>query len=98
MADKKDKPKPEPLHKEFAWFIWPLVGLGILWFFMGGPSNPTAHQGQYIKPLAPIDTGEAYGKYYAGEPTAKKETVDLPEAPVTLIRWIEWPFRKLFGI
>jgi hypothetical protein len=99
MADKKaDKPAPAPFHKEFAWFIWSLVGLGILWFVLGGPSNPTAHQGQYIKPLAPIDSGEAYGKYYAGSPTNKQEKIDLPEAPATFIRAVEWPFRKLFDI
>jgi hypothetical protein len=100
-GDKKGPEKkaaPKSLHKEFAWFIWPLVGIGLLWFFRGGPASPTAHEGQFIKPLAPLDSGEAYGKYYAGEPTAKTEKIDLPEAPTTIIRIIEWPFRKLFGI
>lgn len=73
------------LHKEFGWFIWGLVGLGFVWFFTGGPDRAVSHQGQFLKPLAPVDTGEAYGNYYAGVPTNKKQTLDLPEDPSKLL-------------
>lgn len=74
------------LHKEFGWFIWGLVGLGAIWFFTGGPNNATARGGQYIKPLAPIDSGEVYGKYYAGSPVKSGETLDLPQSPADVVR------------
>ncbi|MBX4209404.1 hypothetical protein KW799_01795 [Candidatus Parcubacteria bacterium] len=77
------------LHEEFGWFIWGLAGLGVIWFFNGGPDRPVAHEGAYLKPLAPVDTGEAYGTYYAGTPISKKETLNLPEAPADIVRKAE---------
>lgn len=72
-------------YKEFDWFIWGMLILAVVWFFRGGAQNESAHGGAFIKPLAPIDTGEAYGKYYAGSPTDTKQTLDLPRSPVEVV-------------
>jgi hypothetical protein len=77
------------LHKEFGWFIWGLVGLGIIWYFTGGAERESSKGGQYIKPLAPLDTGEVYGKYYAGTPNRGNETLELPESPADVVRNVE---------
>jgi hypothetical protein len=84
------------LHKEFGWFIWGLVGLGFLWFFTGGPQREVSHQGAYLKPPAPLDTGEAYGKYYAGKSTSEKETLDLPESPAVVLKQAESKIEGFF--
>ena len=84
-------------HKEFGWLFWGLIALGILWFFMGGPSKETARGGAYIKPPAPLDSGRVYGNYYEGTPSVQKQKLDLPEAPANLIRFIEAPIRKLLN-
>ena len=83
------------LNDEFGWFVWGLLGIGLIWFFMGGLASPTAHEGQFIKPLAPVGSGDVYGNYYPGEPTNRKQELDLPEAPSKLIRIITWPLRAL---
>ncbi|MBI5134546.1 MAG: hypothetical protein HZA81_04175 [Candidatus Taylorbacteria bacterium] len=74
------------LNEEFGWFIWGLLGLGLIWFFTGGANNPSAHEGQFIKPLAPLDTGEIYGDYYSGKPNYGKESLNLPESPAEAVR------------
>jgi hypothetical protein len=86
-----DKPKPKGIMEEFGWFIWGMVGIALMWFFSGGPQREVAHEGAFLKPLAPIDTGEAYGNYYAGS-TNEKETLDLPESPLEIIRKAELGF------
>ncbi|HVU06476.1 MAG TPA: hypothetical protein VHE10_01670 [Candidatus Paceibacterota bacterium] len=87
MDDIKDIFKG--LFEHFGWFIWALVGLGIIWFFTGGAYNESAHEGAYIKPLAPLDSGQTYGTYYAGAPTKQKETLDIPESPADIARRAE---------
>ena len=78
------------LHKEFGWLIWGLVGIALVWFFTGGTERPEAHEGQYIKPLAPLDTGEIYGRYYAGKEQAQtRTTLDLPQSPAAIIKKTE---------
>jgi hypothetical protein len=83
-----DKPKPfkVTLMGDFGWFIWGIIGLGIIWYLMGGLYSPDAHEGVYLKPPAPLDTGEAYGTYYAGDIDNKKSTLDLPHKPGEFIR------------
>lgn len=73
-------------HEEFGWFIWGLLGLGLIWFFTGGANNPSAREGQFIKPPAPLNTGEIYGDYYAGTVRTGKATLNLPESPATAVR------------
>jgi len=72
-------------HGEFAWLIWGLIGLGVIWFFTGGTENPSAHNGAYIKPLAPIDSGRTYGKYYAGNESGTSEKLNLSQTPGNLL-------------
>lgn len=73
------------LFKEFGWFIWALVGIGVIWFFNGGTERFDSHE-PYIKPAAPIDSGETYGKPYLIEDKAKDKTLDLPEEPAIALR------------
>jgi hypothetical protein len=84
------------MHKEFGWFIWGLVGLGFLWFFTGGPQRETAHQGQFLRPLAPVGTGEAYGNYYTGKPYNQKSVLDLPDEPEVVIKKAEEAVQNFF--
>lgn len=68
-------------HGEFAWFIYGLVLLGVIWFFTGGTRNQSAHEGAYIKPPAPLDSGRAYGTYYDGNGQGQSGTLNLSRAP-----------------
>ena len=43
------------------WVIFALVILGLAWYFTGGPNRPAAFGGPFIKPLAPVGSGETYG-------------------------------------
>lgn len=87
MADKKGG--SGGLYAEFSWFIYGLLGLGALWFFSGGAEREIARAGIYLKPLAPIDSGQAYGAKYISESTNKQSTLKLPEAPADLVREAE---------
>lgn len=84
------------LHKEFAWLVWGLVGIGIIWFLTGGSSDPEARQ-PYIKPLAPIDSGDTYGRTYLGDGTQGQETLNLPEAPARVARSISSSIINFFS-
>lgn len=86
------------LHGHYGWLIWALVALGVIWAWNGGIYRPSAHEGAYIKPAAPLDTGEAYGVYYAGTPTSNKnETLNLPEGPANFVREAEGIVTSLFA-
>lgn len=74
------------IYKEFDWFIWSLVGLAFIWYFTGGTQNPDARAGAYLKPPAPLDSGEAYGKYYAGSDGYGETKLDLPDYPSVFLR------------
>lgn len=84
------------LHQEFGWFIWGMVGLAFIWFFTGGAQSETAHQGAYLKPPAPLDSGEAYGKYYAGTDGRGETEVVLPPNPSVFIKNTESKIQNLF--
>ncbi|MFZ2205692.1 MAG: hypothetical protein WAV23_03820 [Minisyncoccia bacterium] len=43
------------------WLIFVLIGLWFVWFFTGGPQRYSSNQGPFLRPPAPIDTGEIYG-------------------------------------
>jgi hypothetical protein len=83
------------LGKEFGWLWLALLGLGIVWYFSGGAQDPDAHRA-YIKPPAPLDTGETYGKYYEGGDPNRPESLDLPEAPAVLVRNVESKIEDFF--
>lgn len=42
-------------------FIGIIILLWLVWYFMGGPTKYQEGQGPYLKPPAPLDTGETYG-------------------------------------
>jgi hypothetical protein len=73
-------------HSEFAWFIYGMLILATVWFFMGGPNNETAHEGAYIEPPAPLDSGRVYGTYYEGGDINQPQTLNLPQGPGNFIR------------
>lgn len=78
------------LFKEFRWLILGLAGIGVVWFASGGTANETAHQGAYIKPLAPLDSGRVYGTYYVGRATdSREDQLKLPQYPAAIIRKTE---------
>jgi hypothetical protein len=92
-----DKPKKaKSLHEEVGWFVWGLLGIGAVWFFMGGAQNESARQGPYIKPLAPLDSGETYGGFYAGGLDADKDRLNLPQTPGKIIKGAEEGIRDFF--
>ncbi len=75
--------------EHFSWLFLGLIGIGILWFFSGGADRQTAHEGAYIKPLAPLDSGQVYGHYYAGASSTPEEQLNLPEGPANAVRDVE---------
>lgn len=99
MAEEFSKSKPESpgFHSQFGWLLWGLVLLGFIWFFTGGTQSETAHEGAYIKPLAPIDSGRAYGTYYEGEDAKQNETLNLPQAPGNFLREASFLIGDIFS-
>lgn len=47
--------------RDFWFFILLLIALWIVWLIGGGPESETARGGPFLRPPAPIDTGETYG-------------------------------------
>ena len=87
MAEKPAaKPAKLGFHAEFGWFIWGFVAIGALWFFGGGLQRESSHEGAYLKPPAPLDSGQIYGKYYEGSGSNGKTKLDLPEDPAIFLR------------
>ncbi len=85
------------LHDEFGWFIYGLLGLGFLWFFSGGAEREIAKAGVYLKPLAPIDSGRAYGGSYLTERSGgSSSTLKLPTAPADVVRTAEEKLSNFF--
>ena len=46
--------------KHLKWFLLLILGLWLAWFLSGGPEK-AQNEKPFIKPLAPLDTGETYG-------------------------------------
>jgi len=44
------------------WLVFIIVVLWFVWFFTGGPQSERAQGGPFLKPPAPLDTGETYGE------------------------------------
>lgn len=84
------------LYKEFGWFIWGMIGIAFIWFFTGGPQREVSHEGPFLKPPAPLDSGRGYGPYYFGTPTTPKQTLDLPESPEVVIKNAEEAIESFF--
>jgi hypothetical protein len=51
------------MHKDLAIVFALLVGLGIAWIATGGPSRALV-AGPFLKPPAPLNTGESYGLFF----------------------------------
>ena len=90
-------------HNHFGWLFWGLIILGFVWFFTGGLLRDSSHEGLYLKPPAPLDSGQVYGKYYAG-PTGtstQKEKLDIPQWPgnfvVGIIHGIQFVIKTVEG-
>jgi hypothetical protein len=47
--------------KELVWFVVIIVAIGVIWIATGGLKSLTKED-PYIKPAAPINTGQTYGK------------------------------------
>ncbi len=45
---------------DISWFLLVISGLAIVWWFSGGPNNPAANAGPFLRPPAPLGSGEAY--------------------------------------
>lgn len=46
--------------KDLKWFVFIVIVLWVLWYITGGPSHFESVNKPFIKPAAPIDTGEVY--------------------------------------
>jgi hypothetical protein len=64
------------LFKEFGWFIWGLVAIGVLWFVTGGANNAASYR-PYIEPAAPLSTGQTYGETYIPSPDKPTSKIDI---------------------
>ncbi len=58
---------------DLKWLILILIGIWIIWFVYGGARSDAAKSGPFIKPPAPIDSGQIYGpqpaQHNQGQPT-----------------------------
>lgn len=58
------------------------AGLVAVWFILGGPKHEIAREGVYLHPLAPLDSGTAYGGKYLNTPTTTKTDLVLPKTTI----------------
>lgn len=56
--------------------VFMLILLWFVWLFTGGPKSERAQGGPFLKPLAPLDTGETYGEdsFFRRAPAQEKPT------------------------
>lgn len=47
--------------KDLKWLIGIMVIIWFVWFFTGGPQRFERNSKPFLRPAAPIDTGETYG-------------------------------------
>ncbi len=47
---------------DLKWLIFVIIIIWFVWFFTGGSGRERAKSGVFLKPPAPLDTGETYGK------------------------------------
>ena len=43
-------------------FLAVMTVMWFVWFFTGGPERANTNTGVFLKPPAPLDTGESYGR------------------------------------
>jgi hypothetical protein len=48
-------------HPDLKWLVLILIGMWFVWFFTGGPARFDTSEGPFLKPSAPLDTGDSYG-------------------------------------
>ena len=88
------------------WLIWAFVGLGVAWFLTGGPEREIARQGVFLRPLAPIDSGQAYGGGYINSlynngktelrlPKELKSKAQSPTKKLSFLKECHYPFSAL---
>lgn len=51
-----------------------IIALGFVWVFTGGPERTRNNQGLFLKPPAPLDSGETYGKTNADRSSTRVDT------------------------
>lgn len=49
--------------EDLIFVIFTIIALGIIWFFTGGPERARNNPGAFLRPPAPLGSGEAYGKF-----------------------------------
>jgi len=47
---------------DLKWLIFVIIIIWFVWFFTGGPERERSQHGLFLKPPAPLDTGETYGE------------------------------------
>ncbi len=88
---------PTTAGGHFKWLVGILAVIWLIWFFMGGAESGRTG-GPFIKPPAPLDTGEIYGP---------DGTIATPPTPVnwkktetqyfSIMIPLEWHFVKIFS-
>lgn len=65
---------------DLLWFIGMIFLLGFFWLSTGGLDRPEEYKGPFIKPPAPLDTGEVYGPDGSGSRvvSSRDEVIGLP--------------------
>ncbi len=46
---------------DLKWVVIILIGIWVIWFVNGGARDSAATAGPFIKPPAPLDSGQIYG-------------------------------------
>ncbi|MCK5021886.1 MAG: hypothetical protein KAR54_01395, partial [Candidatus Pacebacteria bacterium] len=59
--------------------IFILIGLGIVWILIGGPARMKSKDDLFIRPLAPGEEAETYGKIEFGKESKDNEIISIPE-------------------
>lgn len=59
--------------------IFGFIALVAVWFAFGGTHKEISHEGVYLKPLAPVDSGTAYGGKYLDTPNSTSTALVLPK-------------------
>jgi hypothetical protein len=59
---------------DFTWVILIFIALGFVWVFTGGVERARKNPGAFLKPPAPLDSGETYGKINLGGSQVKVST------------------------
>lgn len=81
------------MHEDAKWLIGLVVFFGLIWLISGGPWKPISHAGPFVKPLAPVGTGQGYGPDVlnvnkksagAGQNAGKQDSYTLSAPPSSM--------------